>query len=194
MLRTRLPLTLRLLKASVRLTCVKHAASVHPEPGSNSPLYFNFSLIPDSSIPNAIFPTTFQLLRFDLASLSSGSVCSTERAGLYHTFSPVSSSVFCSADSLFQRRKPPVHHRRRQRDPSTNLRKKAADCSLCPPRSQIFLTYSLTGLLYQFFFLCQVTLRDDLRAPASASPHPRTPDRRQPAGRAPGASCGFPAA
>ena len=34
-LRTRLPLTRRIW--SVRLACVKHAASVHPEPGSNSP-------------------------------------------------------------------------------------------------------------------------------------------------------------
>ena len=38
MLLTRLPLMLQFPKASVRLACVKHAASVHPEPGSNSPL------------------------------------------------------------------------------------------------------------------------------------------------------------
>ena len=35
-LRTRSPLNPVLLR-SVRLACVKHAASVHPEPGSNSP-------------------------------------------------------------------------------------------------------------------------------------------------------------
>ena len=35
-LRTRSPLTL--LRMSVRLACIRHAASVHPEPGSNSPL------------------------------------------------------------------------------------------------------------------------------------------------------------
>ena len=34
-LRTRSPLTL--LRMSVRLACIRHAASVHPEPGSNSP-------------------------------------------------------------------------------------------------------------------------------------------------------------
>ena len=35
MLRTRLPLPG--LPLAVRLACVRHAASVHPEPGSNSP-------------------------------------------------------------------------------------------------------------------------------------------------------------
>ena len=34
---TRSPLSPRLLQVIVRLACVKHAASVHPEPGSNSP-------------------------------------------------------------------------------------------------------------------------------------------------------------
>jgi hypothetical protein len=34
-LRTRAPRLLR----NVRLACIKPAASVHPEPGSNSPLY-----------------------------------------------------------------------------------------------------------------------------------------------------------
>ena len=37
-LRTRSPLK---LKTFVRLACVKHTASVHPEPGSNSPWYSN---------------------------------------------------------------------------------------------------------------------------------------------------------
>jgi len=39
---TRSPLK---LKTFVRLACVKHTASVHPEPGSNSPWYFFFFLI-----------------------------------------------------------------------------------------------------------------------------------------------------
>jgi hypothetical protein len=42
-LRTRLPLTLSRKTESVRLTCIKHAASVHPEPGSNSPYYFTLA-------------------------------------------------------------------------------------------------------------------------------------------------------
>ena len=34
---------------TVRLACVKHAASVHPEPGSNSPFYFGlFIQAPES--------------------------------------------------------------------------------------------------------------------------------------------------
>ena len=63
MLRTRLPLTLQFPKASVRLACVKHAASVHPEPGSNSPLYFNESFESRFFDSERIFPTTLQLLR-----------------------------------------------------------------------------------------------------------------------------------
>ena len=38
---TRLPLSIdSKLSSSVRLACVKHAASVRPEPGSNSPIKF----------------------------------------------------------------------------------------------------------------------------------------------------------
>ena len=43
MLRTRLPLTHVLLHMFVRLACLKHAASVHPEPGSNSQKESNVS-------------------------------------------------------------------------------------------------------------------------------------------------------
>ena len=31
--------------AALRLACVKPAASVHPEPGSNSPLFISFDLL-----------------------------------------------------------------------------------------------------------------------------------------------------
>jgi hypothetical protein len=67
-LRTRLPLALQFPKMPVRLTCVRHAASVHPEPGSNSPLNINvLSLHPRFSDSFAsFFPTTLQLLRFAL--------------------------------------------------------------------------------------------------------------------------------
>ncbi len=37
MLLTRSPLSLHRNEAHVRLACIRHAASVHPEPGSNSP-------------------------------------------------------------------------------------------------------------------------------------------------------------
>ena len=45
MLRTRAPLVIIVLlqHVTVQLACIKPAASVHPEPGSNSPLY-NISL------------------------------------------------------------------------------------------------------------------------------------------------------
>ncbi len=42
-LRTRSPLTLLLMP--VRLACIKHAASVRPEPGSNSPLLNEFKTV-----------------------------------------------------------------------------------------------------------------------------------------------------
>src|SRR3989442_10630942 len=41
-LRTRLPLNRELPPGPVRLTCVRHAASVRPEPGSNSPMIGKF--------------------------------------------------------------------------------------------------------------------------------------------------------
>ncbi len=41
MLLTRLPLEFVLLQIPVRLACVRYAASVHPEPGSNSPFDLN---------------------------------------------------------------------------------------------------------------------------------------------------------
>ena len=42
-LRTRTPLAITVLlrHAAVRLACIRPAASVHPEPGSNSPLYIS---------------------------------------------------------------------------------------------------------------------------------------------------------
>ncbi len=38
-LRTRTPLSLSRRRNTARLACVRPPASVHPEPGSNSPLY-----------------------------------------------------------------------------------------------------------------------------------------------------------
>jgi hypothetical protein len=58
---------------SVRLACIRHAASVHPEPGSNSPHKFLPSLARGSfirkqnqqalSLPYLFLPITLQLLR-----------------------------------------------------------------------------------------------------------------------------------
>ena len=49
---TRSPLIAReqALEVTVRLACVKHAASVRPEPGSNSPLMFDYRRT-DKSLP-----------------------------------------------------------------------------------------------------------------------------------------------
>ena len=52
MLRTRTPLAISVLlhHAAVQLACIKPAASVHPEPGSNSPLYiFSFYVLGKNS-------------------------------------------------------------------------------------------------------------------------------------------------
>ena len=60
----------RIATILVRLACIRHAASVHPEPGSNSPHYFHhpcgcFIFFTVFLFRRAHFlPTTLQLLRF----------------------------------------------------------------------------------------------------------------------------------
>ena len=49
-------------KISVRLACIRHAASVHPEPGSNSP----FDLYSDAL--RLVFMIVFQVQRIDVVS------------------------------------------------------------------------------------------------------------------------------
>ena len=62
-LRTLPPVAARVLlpRAAPRLACVKPAASVHPEPGSNSSLYISYS---SSSIPALSIPKRNQRSRF----------------------------------------------------------------------------------------------------------------------------------
>ena len=82
---TRSPLTTSLL--SVRLTCIRHAASVHPEPGSNSPQKIRYryrflrSLELSGCSPLGV-PT--QVLSFLPYHSSVVKVLFLERAGLYH--------------------------------------------------------------------------------------------------------------
>ena len=57
---TRSPLIFR--RRFVRLACIRHAASVHPEPGSNSPLSFYLS-----QTISCLFSSSFFL--FDVCSL-----------------------------------------------------------------------------------------------------------------------------
>ncbi len=63
---TRSPLTLPRRRVPVRLACIRHAASVHPEPGSNSPQKMFLSFL-RRYVPKFLFDTgllvTFQLLR-----------------------------------------------------------------------------------------------------------------------------------
>ena len=53
-----------LLHAAPRLACVKPAASVHPEPGSNSSLYilYNSKLVPDALVPKKKLTLVYCLL------------------------------------------------------------------------------------------------------------------------------------
>ena len=62
-LRTLPPVAARVLlpRAAPRLACVKPAASVHPEPGSNSSLYISYSL---SSIRHSQFHKEINALDF----------------------------------------------------------------------------------------------------------------------------------
>ena len=55
---TRSPLGVQVLLA--RLACIRHAASVHPEPGSNSQMFYLILVFPSSKI--IWFSLTFQLL------------------------------------------------------------------------------------------------------------------------------------
>src|SRR3954471_11926401 len=47
---TRSPLAARLPRAAVRLACVRHAASVQSEPGSNSSVQSLFNVLADRSL------------------------------------------------------------------------------------------------------------------------------------------------
>ena len=58
---TRSPLETR--RSPVRLACIRHAASVHPEPGSNSP----FDLYSDAL--RLVFMIVFQVQRIDVVRL-----------------------------------------------------------------------------------------------------------------------------
>ena len=82
---TRLPLSPILLPASVRLACVRYAASVHPEPGSNSP----FDFLHHSQKINVTcshISSTLQLLTYCLLQrsgiISSSFVLSNRRSNL----------------------------------------------------------------------------------------------------------------
>ena len=83
---TRSPLSLfgsKLPKDFVRLACIRHAASVHPEPGSNSPFDLAQTLLPTSCffviywnmicsylIEINVFPVQFSKTDFSCAPLS----------------------------------------------------------------------------------------------------------------------------
>ena len=56
MLRTRTPLSKSRRTSTARLACVRPPASVHPEPGSNSPLYVCLPLLKKKLIDALVFP------------------------------------------------------------------------------------------------------------------------------------------
>ena len=64
MFRTRTPLSLSRKTNTARLACVRPPASVHPEPGSNSPLYVCFPLT-QSLIDALVFPYLVVILYFN---------------------------------------------------------------------------------------------------------------------------------
>ena len=55
--------------ASVRLACVRHAASVHPEPGSNSPLLYLYEDLENSQKKNSVGNARFGFLRKSLVNV-----------------------------------------------------------------------------------------------------------------------------
>ena len=81
MLLTRPPLSDTLLHPHVRLACVKHAASVHPEPGSNSPLYGSLTRTANSK--ESFLPLT--LLSYHSLIVNVRCRCPAHEATVYHT-------------------------------------------------------------------------------------------------------------
>ena len=82
---------------TVRLECVKHAASVHPEPGSNSPsfLYYIAGSARNCATTNSCLPV-YSLLLFLADDLSSSSaVLPQARVAPF----PLLSSVLCPPSS-----------------------------------------------------------------------------------------------
>ena len=61
------PTGFRRIRLLVRLACVRHAANVHPEPGSNSPTKLIVSCVQQVTFRSpdcTSFPITLQLLKF----------------------------------------------------------------------------------------------------------------------------------
>ena len=54
---------------SVRLACVRHAASVHPEPGSNSPLLYLYVNFENCQKKNSVGNARLEFLRKSLATV-----------------------------------------------------------------------------------------------------------------------------
>ena len=91
MLRTRTPLSLSRKTNTARLACVRPPASVHPEPGSNSPLYV--CLTHSKKIDALVFPYFFgcylyvnDLFSFRLYPETLSVVCSELRVQKYKIF------------------------------------------------------------------------------------------------------------
>ena len=91
MLRTRTPLSLFRRRNTARLACVRPPASVHPEPGSNSPLYV--CLTHSKIIDALVFPYFFgcylyvnDLFSFRLYPETLSVVCSELRVQKYKIF------------------------------------------------------------------------------------------------------------
>ena len=105
---TRSPLIFR--RRFVRLACIRHAASVHPEPGSNSPLFFfipSFKDMLSFCSPESIWFVSSFLLLLNCQGSSRPSVSQAQR--LIICVSVISSRLFFekSLRSFFLFSRPP---------------------------------------------------------------------------------------
>ena len=136
MLLTRLPLTLQFPKTSVRLACVKHAASVHPEPGSNSPLYFFKLQVSIQLLRFTCLDTSLRIYPNALSYHSSVVKVPCERAVLYHNSPLVSNLLFKTTKSA------DLLSAEATRDRSTNLRSLPSVSLDAPPTEKFLIPYS----------------------------------------------------
>ena len=93
---TRSPLRYILLHTSVRLACIKHAASVHPEPGSNSPHKLTYARL------CVVLISLAGLDKFRFSSHSSVVKVLSKGCGFYQPHSWLSRDVI--ADAKFRHR------------------------------------------------------------------------------------------
>ena len=117
------------LKITVRLACVKHAASVRPEPGSNSPLMSKIPNPKTGKIHNhKVLQTRLSTNNQQKADHSSSTKGKTSPTQTHHhpqrataPSEPTTKKLASIFDTLLSSQRSDAHHRRTQRVPRPGL-------------------------------------------------------------------------